>query len=205
MKKILILGAVVIGLAAVDIAGTPAYKSFSGVGSATTPTSVIIPADPNLGIRVVSINYLGDTNNAALTFSKGGAAYYSFGTNSLQSLGTTTAVTNSINTTNGLVGSSVMVLQTSSGAVYQNTLSSWGGTTGAYFIVLASGGFGAVATTNSDIFQMQTATSPYSVGNATNWLNGDAIYTADQGRPLIIKLSPALSTNQIISASVRYE
>ena len=203
--KLLIIGAVALASAICVQAGVPTFKSFSGAGNAAAPTTVIVPADPNLQFRVLSINYASDTNNGGLLFSKGAGAYYATITNATTGAGGATAVTNNINTTNGLVGSSVMVLQTAAGTCYSSTLSSYGGTNGTYFIVLASGGWGVAQAVNADIYQMSAATSPYVVGASTNWLNGEALYVGDQGRPVIAKLTPALATNQIISLTGQYQ
>ena len=206
MKKVLILCLAAAAAVAVTpvTAGVPTFKSFSGAGNATTPTTVIVPADPNLQFRVLSINYASDTNNGGLLFSKGAGAYYATITNATTGAGGTTATTNNISATNGLVTSSVMVLQ-QNGSCYSSTLSSWGGTNGTYFIVLASGGWGVAQAVNADIYQMSAATSPYVVGASTNWLNGEALYVGDQGRPVIAKLTPALATNQIISLTGQYQ
>ena len=204
-KILIILAAASLAITPAVMASSPTFKSFSGAGNAASPTTVIVPADPASQFRLLSLNYASDTNNGALTFSTGSGAYYEMVTNATTGSGGATAVTNNINTTNGLVGGSGMVLQTAANVCYSSTLSSWGGTNGAYFIVLASGGWGISAAANADIYQMSAATSPYVVGNSTNWLNGEAIYVGNQGRPVMVKLSPALATNQIISATGRYE
>ena len=207
LKKSLVIGLACLGSLASQ-AALPTFRTFSAAGNATTPAFVYMPADPSSQIRVVSVFYQGDTNNAALTFSAGIGAYYQANTNA-----STSSITNWVNSTNGLVNGNVLVLQ-QGGVGYTNTLVSYGtfitGTNSAgtvtnqAFVVLGSGGWGVAATVYSDIYQMGTATT-FTVGNNTNSINGDAIYVGNYGRPLILSLTPALATNRIITASTHYD
>lgn len=208
MKKLFLLA---IGLASVCLtakAVLPTFRTFSGYGNATTPAQIIMPADPNSQIRIVSLYYTSDTNIAGISFSTGVGAYYQANTNAL-----TSSITNWVNTTNGLVPTSTLVLQ-QNGQTYTNALVSFGsfitGTnsfgvvTNQAFVVLGTGGWGTNALVGADIFQMGSASTIY-VGAGTNALNGDAIYVGNYGRPVIATLSPALSTNRIPSLSTHYD
>ena len=190
------------------LATLPTFRTFSGYGNATTPAQIIMPADPNSQIRIVSLYYTSDTNNGAISFSTGAGAYYQANTNA-----STSSITNWVNTTNGLVATSTMVLQ-QNGLTYTNALVSFGtfitGTntfgvvTNQAFMVLGTGGWGTNALVGADIYQMGSTSTIY-VGAGTNALNGDAIYVGNYGRPVIATLGPALSTNRIPSLSTHYD
>jgi hypothetical protein len=203
MKQILILTGIV-GLAALAIASSPIYKTMSKNGNAATPAQVIFPADPGSQIRIVNVNFATDTNNSTLSFSGGATAFFITITNALSS-----SVTNNINTTNGLTPSSVLVLQ-HAGVCYAATLASWNSSTnnqgvgGGTNVVLASGGWAVSTSVGDNVYQMDTVVS--IPATATAAVNGDAIYVATlPGRPVLIKLSPALVTNQINSVTAHYD
>ena len=198
MKKICFTIALAGVTALAALAALPTFRTFSAAGNA---------ADPNSQIRVVSVFYQADTNNAALVFTSGQGAYYQAQTNALSS-----SITNQVNTTNGLTAGSTLVLQ-QGGSCYPATLSSlatslstndYGVVSTNYFVVLASGGWAVNAVQYADIYQMGSATT-LTVGNATNGINGDAIYVAAYGRPVAVKLTPALVTNQIPALTSHYD
>ena len=207
MKKIFTSLALAALTALPALAALPTFRTFSAAGNAASPATVYLPADPNSQIRVVSAFYQTDTNNAALIFTSGQGAYYQAQTNALSS-----SITNQVNTTNGLTAGSTLVLQ-QGGSCYAAVLSSlatslstnaYSVVTTNYFVVLASGGWAVSAVQYADIYQMGSATT-LTVGNATNGINGDAIYVAAYGRPVAVKLSPALGTNQITALTVHYD
>ena len=211
MKKLFIIAA--LGVASLGKAlaqeenGLPNFVTLTSAGNAAAPASVYFRAKPQQQVRAVSVSYTTDTNNAAILFQAGVGAYYQTATNA-----STSSVTNWVNTTNGLLPGSTMVLE-QKGTPYVATLASFGAvsntnslgaTTNAYFIVLGSGGWGVAANPLTDIYQM-SATGSLPVGKGTNSIFGVCLWAAKHGRPLLMTLTPALSTNQFNSVTGRYE
>ena len=196
------------GLLALSAWAASNLQTFSGVGNNTLPDTVIIPAIPTAQTSIVSVWYTGDTNNQTINFSTGAGAYYQTVTNAA-----TSSITNFVNSTNGLVANSVMVLQ-HAGVCYTNTLASYGnnsatnGVTGvvtnACFLVLGTGGWGVASAVLDDVYQMSAETSLY-VGAGTNALNGVAVFVGNQGRPVMVRMSPALVTNRLSSVTAKFD
>ncbi|MEI8288673.1 MAG: hypothetical protein WCH99_04325 [Verrucomicrobiota bacterium] len=202
MKKTLILAAALTtGLTA--LAALPIYNTKSANGNAAAPATVIFPADPATQIRVVGVNYTTDTNNSVLAFSGGSTAFSIVETNQA-----TSSVTNKINSTNGLAGSAVLVLQ-HGGVCYAATVSAWNSSTNAGFyggtnVVLTSGGWGVRTSAGDSVYLMDT---PITIPAASStMIGGEAIYAATlPGRPVMAQLTPALVTNKLNNVTVRYE
>ena len=224
MKKILHIAAAMVGCAFLASAVLPTYKTLSAVGGATggtvTNAGVCFPADPNSQIRLVNVLYKSDTNPGSLYFSTGVGAYYIAFTNAA------TAVTNFVNSTNGLSNGSIIVLQ-QGGNCYTSSISSYGNSgTGAEGGITNQssssqyGPAGAIATNvcwivtpaalaatpqlYADVFQMSAATL-FTVGATTNNLAGDAIYVGNYGRPVLVLLGPPGLTNAISAATAHYD
>jgi len=180
-KSLTIIGVAILSTIAV-LAALPTFKTTSASG--TTSAVAYFVADPNSQIRVVSANLTSDLATSTLALRTGAGAYYQTITNAASS-----SITNGISSTNGLVPSSVMVLQ-HAGACYSSTLSLWTtNAAGAPVIVLASGGWGVNASVGDDIYQMSAATT-VGVGAVTNqWQNGDALYVGNYGRPVMATLT----------------
>lgn len=180
-------------------------QTFSGYGNASTPASIIIPAIPTAQTSIISVWYTSDTNNATISFSGGAGAYYQTATNALSS-----SITNIVNSTNGLLATSTMVLQ-HAGTCYSSTLTSYGNyaitnagvITWQPFLVLASGGWGVNSSVNDDVYQMAAPQVIYT-GAGTNALNGVAIFVANQGRPVIVSTSTPFTTNRLSSVTAQY-
>jgi hypothetical protein len=190
-------------------AALPTYRSFTDPGNATYPGFCFMPADPNSQVRVVSISYSSDTNTASIQFSSGVQAYFQVITNLV-----TSGITNVVNSTNGLVPNSTLLLQ-QGGNGYTNKLVSWGNTgtnnlawfsvaTNVNFIVLGTGGWGVAANQNADIYQMGTQANIF-VGAQTNWIDGDDIYSGAYGRPVIVQFSSCLVTDAFNTISCHYD
>lgn len=169
-------------------------------GNSSGGAEVIFPAHPGTQTRIVNVLYQSDTNNAQLSFTAGTAAYSTLYTNAASS-----SVTNSVNVTNGLAASSIVVLQ-HLGVCYPASISSVGSnTTQGAFVVLASGGFGVSSSVNDPVYLMSSATT-IPVGQTTNALSGFSVFAADNpGRPVRVVLTPALSTNRLNSVTAVYE
>lgn len=203
MKKTIITATVGFALALPVFAG-PGYKTASANGNAASPAAVILPADPSTTLRLVTVNWSSDTNNAVLSIADGGTAYSIVETNQA-----TTSVTNKINSTNGLSAGAVLVLQKGS-TCYAATVSAWNSSTnsgpyGGTNVVLASGGWG-VATAVGDAVYLMNSPVTLPVGATTNWQSGTAIFSATYpGRPVRVVLTPALVTNKLNSVVGHYE
>jgi hypothetical protein len=204
-NKILLSLAVIGAVALATYAASPTYLTkSSGAGTAAAPATIIFPAAAQTQIRVVSVAWKSDTNIATLSFSGGAAAYYQTITNMA-----TSSVTNQINSTNGLSGSAVIVLQ-HAGVCYQSTVSTWnmstnGGAYGGTNVVLASGGWGVLASAGDGVYVMDTPVT-LDASSAVSDKEGVALYVGKLAdRPVLIKLAPANVTNQITSATVRYD
>ncbi|MGH8022433.1 MAG: hypothetical protein ACRED1_02545, partial [Limisphaerales bacterium] len=204
---LLLLACMAIALAVPARAALPTYHTFSGYGNSTTPATVILPADPNSQIRVVTILYTSDNAGAQFTFSSGSTAYAEAWTNLASS-----TITNIIDSTNGLAAGSVLILQ-HGGADYTNSVVSWGNVdtnlysyplTNAAFVVTGSGGFG-VSPTVGDSLYLMTGPQSWYAGATTNALNGDDIFSGNYGRPVMVQLGPATATNRLNSVSAHYD
>lgn len=182
-------------VALTSYAGSPTYTTLSAGGNPATPANVSFVADPARQVRIVSVWYQGDTNNAVLQFSSGSGAYAMVATNAA-----TTTVTNVINTTAGLAASATMCLE-HLGVNYYATLSS---TNNGTNLVLNSGGWGVLPSVGDSVYQMGTVTQ-IPVGSVTNALNGDAIFVGDYGRPVRVVLTPCGATNRLNSVGARYD
>jgi len=221
----LALLALLLSLAFSVRAGIPSYHTFSAAGNAANPATVILPADPNSQIRIVSVFYASDTNAGALQLSSGTTAYSLIASNL-----TTSSITNVITATNGLSAGAVLVLQ-HGGVDYTNSVVSFGNTgtnglnnltntattwgvygtgsvgypaTNLNYVVTGSGGFGVSAFAGDEIYLMGSITS-LPVGAATNAINGDDIFSGNYGRPVIATLTPSLATNRLNSISAHYD
>lgn len=188
-------------------AALPTYHTFSGYGNSTTPATVILPADPNSQIRIVSLLYTSDNAGAQFLFSSGTTAYGVMYTNAL-SMG----ATNNITSTNGLAGGDLLVLQ-HGGIDYTNTVASWGtydaGTNTSGYVtnqafVVTTTQFGTTGLAGDNIYLMSPLAVWYA-GAATNAINGDDIFSGNFGRPVLVQLSPATTTNRLNSVSAHYD
>ena len=193
-----LLLAAAIGLACVastQATLTPFYTTLSDGGNPASPSEVDFISSPGLQFRLISVNYQSDTNNAQLQVSTGGAACAITATNP-----TTSTVTNVLDHTAGLNPGSILFLE-HAGTAYLATLSSTNNSTNA---VLAAGGWGVLPSIGDNVYQMGTATT-IPIGAGTNWLNGEAIYIGNVGRPVRVVLTPTLNTNNLPAATGRYE
>lgn len=200
-KNILLTGLAVVAVCLGVKAALPTFKTTSATGTAAAPATAIFLSDPNSQIRLLSINWQSDTNSARLELTTGNGAYYETTTNTL-----TTTVTNKINSTNGLVPNAVLMLE-HNGAAYLSTVSSFdqNATNGnGTNVVLASGGWGVVSSIGDSIYQM-SSTNYLFAGATTNAFNGEAIYVGNYGRPVIVRVVPALVTNAIPATSAHYD
>jgi hypothetical protein len=203
MNKIIAIAAVGLATAFSALAASPVYITKSANGNAASPAEVVFPAAAQQQIRLVSANFTTDTNNSVLSISGGGAVFNITETNQA-----TSSVTNKINSTNGLSGSAVLVLQ-HAGVCYVATLSSWNSSTNAGFyggtnVVLASGGWGVRTDVGDRVYLMDAPILTPAGTSAA--INGEAIYVAAlPGRPVRVQLTPALVTNKLNSVIGRYE
>lgn len=202
-KNKILIGAAVAGFVLAAYAAST-FVTQTGAGNATTPAAVIFPPVAGSQIRLVNVAYGSDTNNAVLSYSGGSTLFTIQETNQA-----TSSITNKINSTNGLAGSSTLLLM-HNGTGYVSTISTWNSSTNAGWyggtnVVLASGGWGVATSAGDQVFLMDTpVTVPVGVG--TNAVNGDAIYvTALTGRPLRLVVTPCLASNRIYSAVAKYE
>ena len=202
MKKIITLTAAVVALATFNLqlatvhAATPAYvtKSGNSIGG-TNGAKVIFPSDPSLQIRVVSLNWNSDSNTAVASFNTGAGAYTITATNL-----SSTYLTQYVNTTIGMVTNTTFILE-HAGVGYSQLLTGTNNLTNAVFL---SGAFGVISSVNDNLYQLDTAIT-IPIGATTNAQNGDALYVGNYARPVIVQITPVLTTNKINSAVVRYE
>lgn len=196
MKTILALG-VCCAVTALAFAAGNTYTTKTGTaGSAANPTYVIFPGEAQKTPRLVNVNYDTDTNNAALTFRQGTTAYVLTQTNAA------TGTNIVINTTNGLSADAVVVLQKANGTcAWTNVYTTAGGSSTNLY--LYPGGFGVAGAIGDQLFLMSSASSIPATSDAA--VNGEAIYVGAYSRPMMIRLTPALLTNYIHSATVVYE
>ncbi len=197
MKKWILLAAFAGALSA--LAQAPTFTTLSANGDATAGAAVIFPAKAGQQIRLVSLNWNSDSNAAVASITTGAGAYYARLANASSS-----AVTNQINSTNGLVASSALVVERA-GVPYRAIMSSfnsnaaWGN-----YVVLASGGFGVQTVAGDPIYQMSSATT-LPIGATTNSMQGFAIYVGNPGRPVRVQITPSAVTNKINAAVALYE
>jgi len=208
-KAALILALLALAFGLTAQAAMPTYRTLSDGGNAASPAVVYFPANPNAQVRVVGVWYTSDTNNGTLGFSTGVTAYTQTSTNA-----TSASVTNLVNSTNGLVAGSLLLLD-NNGNACTNTLTSYGtyvtGTntfgqvTNQAFIVLGTGGWNqALTNAQENIYQMG-AISTIQVGSQSNAINGEAIFVGNYGRPVVVTLGPTLVTNRLSSVSAHYD
>jgi hypothetical protein len=209
MKLKLLLCALCASVASIAaLAAIPTYRNFSGYGYGTvTNATVILPADPNSQIRIVTILYGSDSASGQFQFTTGGAAYSLVSTNPA-----TTSITNAISSTNGLYGGAILVLQ-HLGADYTNSVVSWGNVftnlngltlTNVPWVVTGSGGFGVLPSVGDNIWAMTNSASWYA-GATTNELNGDDIYSGNYGCPVMVQLGPPTTTNRLYNVAAHYD
>ena len=189
-----------LALAHLVFGGMPMYKTSSAGGNGTAGASVTFAADPTCQIRVVSLYYESDTNTAALHFYSPSQAY-------AISVANTNAAytTNTLSTTAGIPTNGASLLLVHGGTYYTGTIVSTNCAGGSTNFMLAAGGFGSAVSANDDVYVLGAAGQSLTVGAATNSLNGEAIYVGNYGRPVVVKLTPALTTNRINSISVHYD
>jgi hypothetical protein len=162
----------------------------------------IFPTSEGLQTRIVTVNWHSDTNTAALNFSTGSNVVAITATNIAS-----TYQTQYVNSTVGLVTNSWCILE-HAGAAYLSLLVATNNGTNAVFtnaLVALSGGFGVLSSVGDNIYMLGSSNS-IPIGASTNWQSGEAIYVADRpSRPVLVQLSPALTTNRINSVTARYE
>lgn len=205
------LACLAIAAAVPAYAALPTYQTFSGYGNAAIPATVIMPADPNSQIRIVSVFYTSDNAGAQFSFSSGSTAFAVLFTN------TVSAVTNLVGSTNGLAGGAQLVLQ-HNGRDFTNSVLGWGayisGTNTAGYVtnqafIVTPAAFSLGATTVSanagDSIYLMASPSQWYAGATTNALNGDDIFSGNYGRPVMVQLGPATATNRLNTVSVHYD
>jgi len=187
----------------------PIYTTVSAYGSTGLPATAYFVENPACQVRVVTVNYASDTNQGVLNFYTGATAYWETATNAAAGL------TNWIDSTNGLSPNGLMVLN-HNGVLYTNTVLSWSCSTnftpattnqaasGGTNLVLAAGGWTVGASVGDNVYLMSGPT-PIPVGAQTNMLNGDALYVGNFGRPVMVTLGPASTTNRLYTVSARYD
>jgi hypothetical protein len=202
---LVLLACMAIALAVPAFAALPTYRSFSGYGSATQPATVILPADPNSQIRVVTVYYSSDTNIAQFTFTSGGTAW------SVAQTNLTGLATNSVGSTNGMYGGEQVMLQ-HNGSGYTNSIATFGYATNinsvtgnnGYYYINTTTAFGVAPTIGDNIWQMTNSAS-INVAITTNALNGDDIYSGNYGAPVEVQLGPCQTTNRLSTVSAHYD
>ena len=204
MKKLLLIVTVGLALVMPSRATLPNYRTFTATNSALKPAQINIPADPNSEIRIVDVSWFSDTNNAALVFTTGSTPFTQTITNMA-----TSSVTNQISGTNGLAPGQVLVLQ-HSGICYTNTVITFNQSTNTASpyqgtnVVLATGGWGVIASVGDSIYVMGQSPATRFIGATTNAFDGDAIYVGNYGRPVTVLLSPVSAFNSL-NVSVHYD
>jgi hypothetical protein len=211
LALLVLLACLAIALALPARAALPTYHTFSGYGNSSAPATIIMPADPNSQIRIVSMFYTSDNAAGLFSFSSGSTAFSVSYSNTLSS------VTNYLDSTNGLSTGSQLVLQ-HGGIDYTNAVSNWGtfpsGTntsgyvTNQAWVVTPSAfslGSATVSGNAGDNIYLMTTPQNWFVGATTNALNGDDIFSGNYGRPVIVQLGPATSTNRLNSVSAHYD
>ncbi len=179
-------------------AAGPLYTQMSGNGNATAGAEVIFPSDGLNRIHLVSVNWNSDSNAAVLSLTTGAGLYKVAVTNAA-----TTSTTNQVNSTNGLVAGSILVVERA-GVAYAATMSSFNSNaTWGNYVVLASGGWGVLTATNDPVYQMSSAIT-LPIGATTNHMQGDSLYVGAQGRPVRVVLTPAAVTNKLNAVVARY-
>lgn len=193
-------------------AALPTYHTFGPAGGVSSaPATIILPADPNSQIRIVSVLYTSDNAGAQFAMSSGNTAF------SVPYSNTVSSVTNFLDSTNGLAVGQQLILQ-HNGADYTNAVLNWGtfisGTntsgyvTNQAFVQTVSAfsfsGTSDTATAGDNIYAM---TSPLSwfAGATSNLLNGDDIFSGNYGRPVEVQLGLATTTNRLNSVSAHYD
>jgi hypothetical protein len=210
MNNKILISVGMLALAVSAFAASPAYVTKSAAGNAAAPAQLTFPADPNSQVRIIQASYDTDTNNSVLSFSSGTTAYYQTITNTA-----TTMVTNQINSTNGLTPNATLVLQ-HAGVCYPATVTAWNQATnfGPYMgtnIVLASGGWGVIASPGDSIYLMSSAVTiaaPAAASGTTTsaTISGEALYVGQySGRPVTVKITPAFATNKLSSVTAHYD
>jgi hypothetical protein len=189
----LLLGLALFALAVTSWAATPTYKSKTGNGDSTTPAQVIFPSDASTQIRLISVWWENPTNGARIMFSSGGAAKRATGS------AVSAQTSNWVDSTVGLVTNTTLVCEIA-GVGYSTTLVATNNTN----LIWIYPALGVAITTNSSWYVMGTETS-YPIQDSTNALVGEAIFVAEPGRPMRVRLSTTAATNRILSASARYE
>jgi hypothetical protein len=206
------LACLAIALAIPARAALPTYHTFGPSGGiSSAPATIILPADPNSQIRIVSVMYTSDNAAGQFSFTSGNTAFSCMYSN------TASSVTNFITSTNGLAVGQQLIMQ-HNGADYTNAVLNWGtfvsGTntsgyvTNQAFVQTASafsfGGTSDVSTAGDSLYAM---TSPFSwfAGATSNQLNGDDIFSGNYGRPVEVQLGLATTTNRLSSVSAHYD
>ncbi len=192
MKKILLISAACVLAGLVALAGSPVYVTKTAAGTASTPAFIIFPGDSSTQLRFVNVSYLTDTNNAAVTFTPCTGAYaISFATNAGALI--------TVSKTNGLTAGASLIIQTRAGVTTNVVISSFVNATNVVLTCVT-----AATAINDEVFLLGTAQT-YFVGIGTNALNGEAIFVGNQGRPVTVKLSPALVTNYLAGVTAHYD
>lgn len=208
---LLLLACLAIALAVPARAALPTYTTFGPAGGVSSaPATVILPADPNSQIRIVTINYTAD-GNEQFAFTSGNTVYSCMYSN------TASSVTNFITETNGLFTGEQLILQ-HNGACFTNAVLNWGtfisGTntsgyvTNQAFVQTVSGfsfaGKSDIATTGDNIFGMTTP-APWFATATTNSFSADDIYSGNYGCPVEVQLGLATTTNRLSMVSAHYD
>jgi hypothetical protein len=201
IKNLFLIAVATASLAVSAFAASPNYQTLGpSIGTAASPATIIIPADPVLTPRIVTVNWSSDTNNAMLNCTAGTTAYVVTNANA-----TTSSTLCTINSTNGLAATGTLVLQKLNGVCYSQTYSSYANTGGSNVVTLASGGFGVAQAVNDSVYLMSTPATALPIGATTNYMSGDAIYVGNAARPIVMQLTPALNTNKLNSLIVRFD
>jgi len=196
LKKIICGAALALSAALAAHAGVD-FTTGTGATNAIVPNTniMVFPTRADKQFVLYNLDYRTATNGL-LWMATGKQMFTQTQTNLSAS-----AVTNMVNSTNGFVPGSLLVLE-HNGVGYVAGLSALGQTTNANTfgtnIVLASGGWGVATSAGDNIYQLGTPrTIPLLAATGTNQINGSAIFAGDPGRPVVVMMGPAITPSAL--------
>lgn len=190
MKKLILSAA----LALVSFGALAGTSFTSKLGSTNTvvpnTNTVLFPSSSGKQLVIYNVAYRNATN-AQLQFATGEALFTQTATN------TSTGITNQVNSTNGFTPGSLLVLEHNDTAYIAPLVSIGQATNGmGTNIVLAAGGWGVAPSIGDRISQLGTETT-LILGAGTNTVSGNAVFVGNPGRPVVIRLGPAITPSYL--------
>lgn len=185
--------AILLGVLALAGLAFAATNYQSGTASGSTSAELIFSADPVRQMRLVSVLATSDKSDAVISLRTGTKAF------DIAAANTNTSATNIVfASTSGLASNDVVIIAT---ATTNKSATVWGTSGGTNLLLTAAAG---ITWSAGDVLYLLGSATTLPLGAASKAYAAEALFVANQGRPLRIVVD-GTSACTIDSAAVKFE